>query len=172
MSEEEVVSEGGSGPLLDSEPPTRDNRHTELEQLLRRHNAALVNYVYSWVHSRADATDIVQEAYVRFFRLGDTTAVSHLRAFLFKIAKNIATDFIRKRIVREAFAQEEPLRTSNEAPSPEHIWLAKEELAALQRAIETLPPRTQMALMLVREDGLSYEEVAQRLGIKTHSARR
>jgi RNA polymerase sigma-70 factor (ECF subfamily) len=172
MSEPKPVPERDRGRLPDSEPPTNERWNAKYERLLLEHNDALINYVYSWVRSRADATDIVQEAYVRFFRLGDPTTISHLRAFLFKIAKNIATDFLRKRIVREAFADEESLRSSNESPSPEQIWLAKEELTALQRAIETLPPRTKMALMLVREDGISYEELGQRLGIKTHSARR
>jgi RNA polymerase sigma factor (sigma-70 family) len=172
MSEPKPVPEGDRGRLPASEPPTDERRRAELAQLLRQHNDALVNYIYGWVHSRADATDIVQEAYVRFFRLGDTGAISHLRAFLFKTAKNIATDWIRKRIVREAYSDEQSLRANEEAPSPEHIWVAREGLAALQRAIETLPPRTKMALMLVREEGLSYEELGQRLGIKTHSARR
>ena len=172
MSEPKPVPEGDKRRLRDSETPRNERWKAEYGQLLLQHNDALVNYVYSWVHSRADATDIVQEAYVRFFRLGDPTTISHLRAFLFKIAKNIATDFIRKRIVREAFADEESLRCNNESPSPERIWLANEELTALQRAIETLPPRTKMALMLVREDGISYEELGEKLGIKTHSARR
>src|SRR5690349_21321537 len=111
MNEDEVVSEGGGDSPLDSEPSIRDNRHVELEQLPRLHNDALVNHVCSWVHSRADATDIVQETYVRFFRLGDTTTVvSRPKAFLFRIAKNVATDFIRRRTVRDAFAEEETLR--------------------------------------------------------------
>jgi len=172
MTQPKPVPERDRGRLPDSETPRNERSRAEYGQLLLQHNDALVNYVYSWVRSRADATDIVQEAYVRFFRLGDPTTISHLRAFLFKIAKNIATDFIRKRIVREAFADEECLRSNNESPSPERIWLANEELTALQRAIETLPPRTRMALMLVREDGISYEDLGVRLGIKTHSARR
>src|SRR5579864_4331660 len=172
VSEVKPLPEGDIGIRPDSEPPTIEKRKAEYERLLLQHNDELINYVYGWVHSRADATDIVQEAYVRFFRLGDPSAISHLRAFLFKIAKNIATDFIRKRIVREAYADEQPLRANEGAPSPEQIWLAREELTALQRAIETLPPRTRMALMLVREEGVSYEELGQRLGIMTHSARR
>ena len=158
--------------LSDSRPLTNDNRHLELEELLRKHNDALVNYVYSWVHSRADAKDIVQEAYCRIFRLDEPHVISHLRAYLYKTAKNIATDWIRQRIVREAYVEEAPLRAPQETPSPEQIWLAREELEVLQRGIEALPPRTKMALLMVRQDGLSYEEVGQRLGIKTHSARR
>jgi len=155
-----------------SEPARDDERHKTLEKLLSQHNEELVNYIYSWVRSRADARDIVQEAYCRIFRLDEPHVISHLRAYLYKTAKNIATDWIRQRIVREAYVEEEPLRAPQETPSPEHIWLAREELEALQRGIEALPPKTKMALLMVRQEGLSYEEVAAKLGIKTHSARR
>ena len=154
-------------------PPLRSaNGHKELEEFLRENNNALISYVYSWVRSRADAVDIVQEAYCRIFRLGDLRAVRHLRGYLFKAAKNIATDWVRQRVVREAFAQDEPLRGNLEAASPEHIWLAREELEALQREVEALPPKCRLALMMVKLEGASYEEVGTRLGIKTHSARR
>jgi len=145
---------------------------TDLEQFLRENNNALVSYVYSWVRSRADALDIVQEAYSRIFRLGDLQAVSHLRGYLFKTARNIATDWVRQRVVRETFVQEEPLRGNREAASPEDIWLAREELEALQQDVEALPPKCKLALVMVRLDGASYEEVGECLGIKTHSARR
>ena len=49
-------------------------QHNELEEFLRENNNALISYVYSWVRSRADAVDIVQEAYCRIFRLGDLRA--------------------------------------------------------------------------------------------------
>jgi len=158
--------------LSDSGSTGDDERHEALQKLLSQHNEEFVNYIYSWVRSRADARDIVQEAYCRIFRLGEPHVISHLRAYLYKTAKNIATDWIRQRIVREAYVEEEPLRAPQERPSPEHIWLAREELEALQRGIEAHPPRTKMALLMVRQDGLSYEEVAGKLGIKTHSARR
>lgn len=152
--------------------PDGMQEHAELEQLLRHHNDLLINYVYRRVRSRADAKDIVNEAYCRIFRLGNATTVSHLRAYLFKTARNIATDWIRQRIVREAFAAEEPLRSAQEAPCPEQIWLAREALELLQQRVDALPARSKMALLMVKEDGLSYEEVGARLGIKTHSARR
>ena len=93
-----------------STPPDQD-----LGRFLRENNNALVSYVYSWVRSRPDALDIVQEAYCRIFRLGDLQQVNHLRGYLFKTAKNIATDWVRQRIVREAYVQDEPLRGNKEA---------------------------------------------------------
>ena len=144
----------------------------QLAEFLRENNNALVSYVYSWVRSRPDALDIVQEAYCRIFRLGDLQGVNHLRGYLFKTAKNIATDWVRQRIVREAYVHDEPLRGNKEAASPEDIWLAREELETLERNVENLPPKCKLALIMVRVDGASYEEVAEKLGIKTHSARR
>lgn len=162
----------GDAPPAD--PPATDNSQHEpdLGQFLRENNNALVSYVYSWVRSRPDALDIVQEAYCRIFRLGDLRGVNHLRGYLFKTARNIATDWVRQRVVREAYVLDEPLRGNKESASPEDIWLAREELEALERNVNNLPPKCKLALIMVRLDGASYEEVGQRLGIKTHSARR
>jgi RNA polymerase sigma factor (sigma-70 family) len=159
-------------PPVDPTPTGAPQSDSDLEQFLRENNNALVSYVYSWVRSRPDALDIVQEAYCRIFRLGDLRAVGHLRGYLFKTARNIATDWVRQRIVRDAFVQEEPLRGNRESASPEEIWLAREELEALQYNVEALPPKCKLALVMVRLDGASYEEVGECLGIKTHSARR
>lgn len=162
-----------------AETPPAESTFTEaapheqdLGQFLRENNNALVSYVYSWVRSRPDALDIVQEAYCRIFRLGDLRGVNHLRGYLFKTAKNIATDWVRQRVVREAYVHDEPLRGNKEAASPEDIWLAREELEALERNVRNLPPKCRCALIMVRLEGASYEEVGQHLGIKTHSARR
>lgn len=162
-----LVEQSAESPSLDTVSSEKD-----LGQFLRENNNALVSYVYSWVRSRPDALDIVQEAYCRIFRLGDLQQVNHLRGYLFKTAKNIATDWVRQRIVREAYIQDEPLRGNKEAASPEDIWLAREELEALEQNVENLPPKCRYALIMVRLEGASYDEVAEKLGIKTHSARR
>jgi RNA polymerase sigma factor (sigma-70 family) len=169
---EAVPAWQGEPPLVEATPTDLASRDQDLGRFLKENNNALVSYVYSWVRSRPDALDIVQEAYCRIFRLGDLRGVSHLRGYLFKTAKNIATDWVRQRVVREAYVHDEPLRGNREAASPEEIWLAREELEALERNVRNLPPKCRCALIMVRMEGASYEEVGQHLGIKTHSARR
>lgn len=155
------------------EPPANDGRRAELEQLINKHNDELVSHIYRRVGSRETARDIVQEAFLRIFRLGNLRAVDHLRGFLYQTARNIAVDWLRKRVVRKYFATEEALRTTQEDfRTPDRICLATEELEILKHAFELLPPRTQIAVRLIREDGLNYEDVGKRLGIKTPSARR
>jgi RNA polymerase sigma factor (sigma-70 family) len=173
MTEREVASEVESNGLSDSGPPTIENRNAAIEELVRQHNDELVNYIYRWVRSRSDARDIAQEAYARIFRLGDKNVVSHLRGYLYKTAKNIASNWVRSRITRETFVAKQSLGTSEgDDRTPEQICLAREELEIVKSAFRQLSPRMRMAVHLIKEDGLSYDEVAVRLGIKPSSVRR
>lgn len=162
--------------LSNSDPPATESRKVAIRDLICRHNDALINYVARRVRSRVDAHDIVQEAYARVFGLGDPSVVSHLRGYLYETARNVASNWIRSRIARETFIaciDEQPLKMRDEDNlTPERICVAVEELEAVKRAFQLLPPRTRMVLRLIKDDGLSYDEVAAKLEIKTHSVRR
>jgi RNA polymerase sigma factor (sigma-70 family) len=172
MNTNEAIPADGISRSTESPSVDRKERQAELEELLRKHNDELVNYVYVRVGDRAEARDIVQEAYCKIFRLGDSRAISHLRAYLYETAGNLANDWLRKKVVRDRYARDELLRANREGLSPEHIWVAREELQALLKAVGQLPLQCRRAFVLVRYHGLSFEEVGIRLGIKTHSARR
>ena len=65
------------------------------------------------------------------------------------------------------------MTSTNEAAAlPEGSWPAAEELETLQQSVAALPPRCKLALIMVRLDGASYEQVGECLGIKPHNARR
>jgi len=173
MNEHEAESEVNSIGLPASEPLTSENRRAAIARLVRQHNDKLVNYVYRWVRSRDDARDIAQEAYSRVFRLGETAVVSHLNGYLYKTAKNIASNWVRSRITRETYVELESHGASeNDQRTPEQICLAREEYQAVKRAFEQLSPRMRLAVHLIKEDGLSYEDVAAQLEIKPNSVRR
>lgn len=173
MNDYEVAPEiSSSGPLSHSKPLTCD-RNAVIKGLIHQHNDELVNYIRKWVRSAADAQDIAQEAYARIFRLGDPSVVSHFRGYLFQTARNIACNFIRSRLNLEKFVQKEALRVAEaDTITPEQICIAREELEAVKRAFQLLPPRTRMIIHLIKEDELGYEEIGLRLGIKAHSVRR
>jgi RNA polymerase sigma factor (sigma-70 family) len=172
MSTDEAVSREAINRVTESESPRIDEQSTQFEGLLRNHHSELVRHVYSHVHSWPDAKDIVQQTYFNLFRARGLSAIRHLRAYLFKTAGNLAHDWNRKRLVREAYAREEPLRAPMQAMSPEEICLGREELECLLRQIDTLPQQCRAALLLVRYQGLSFEEAGLQLGIKPKSVRR
>jgi RNA polymerase sigma-19 factor, ECF subfamily len=149
-----------------------DQRYLGIKRPPTQHNDALVNYVHLRVSSRADAKNIVQETWGTVFRLGEPHVVSHLRAYLYATAKTIAATFTRQRIVRRRYAGDQPLRALQEALSSDPTGLTSKELNALRQGVEALPPKTKLALLMVSQDGLSYEEVARKLGVTTNTARR
>jgi RNA polymerase sigma factor (sigma-70 family) len=139
-----------------------------LDGLVRNHHPELRKHVYRHVGSWADADDIVQQTYVNFFRKGPKV-IDNVRAYLFKMAGNLAHDWVRRRRVRDTFAADELLRTLEVARSPEEVCESRDEFAALWTRIEELPPQCRRALLLYRHEGLSLEEVGKELGIQPKS---
>src|SRR5258706_5836114 len=84
-----------------------DERARAVASLFEEHNRALISFLTLRLHSPQDAKEVAQEAYVRLLELDRTGAVSFLRAYLFKIASNLAVDRIRRQIVRRVAAEEE-----------------------------------------------------------------
>jgi len=171
MNDNEAAPEVDSSSLSPSEP-LKNERRAEIAELINQHNDELVNYIRKWVRSRADAQDIAQEAYARIFRLGDPSTVSHFRGYLFRAAKNIACNWIRARLNLEKFVKKESLRGGVDTITPERICIDREELEAVKRAFQSLPPRTRLVIYMLKEDGLTYEEIGLQLRIKPLSVRR
>lgn len=169
MSSDHPAAKDSNRPAAGADEAASPDPRAESERLFREHNDALLSYAYTRVLSWADAKDVVQEAYVRVFDLGKDRPISHLRAYLYKAVRNCATDWVRRRNVRESFADLEYFRLDKETSSTEQVWLLRDEI---QRALDVLPPKCRLAMILVNVRGLSYEEAAAQMGIKTHSVRR
>lgn len=110
------------------------------------------------------ASDVAQEAFVRLYQRGAMPA--DVRAWLVSVALNLVRDDQR----RNARQRRLLLRRSagdtmaDAAPSPEDDVLAGERRALVQRALYALPSRDR-ALLLLREEGYSYRELALALDL-------
>src|ERR1051325_9382794 len=102
MPETTSDREGGSSSDIDRDESARDpaTRAAAVARLFEEHNRALISFLTLRLHSPQDAKEVAQEAYVRLLELDRTGAVSFLRAYLFRIAANLAVDRIRRQIVR------------------------------------------------------------------------
>jgi RNA polymerase sigma-70 factor (ECF subfamily) len=168
---EAVPREAVVGRITGSESPSSGNRSGQFDGLVRNHYPELMRHVYRRVRSWAEADDIVQETYTNLAGARTSRTINNIRAYLFKMAGNLAHDWNRKRLVRNTFAREELLRVPTVAPSAEDICEGREQLECLLRQIDNLPQQCRIALMLVRHEGLSIDEAAAHLGIKPKSVR-
>jgi RNA polymerase sigma-70 factor (ECF subfamily) len=133
---------------------------------LDQHGAALVLMARQWVASRADAEDVVQEAFVRFWRSRQRAADQ--AAYLYACVKHCALDWQRHR-KRQSRREEAAARPESEtwfACSVEH----EERRAAIEAALQTLPERQREVLVMKTWGGLSFPQIALALRISANTA--
>jgi len=125
----------------------------------------LLLFARQWVQSAADAEDVVQEAFVKFWRRNHSI---ESRALLYAAVRSIALDFIRRdrrRARREAtaFAEAEP------AMEPQFEWEAETQ-SALAAAVGSLPHDQREVLVLKIWNELTFSEIAGALRISQNTA--
>lgn len=146
-------------------------RSQELGKLFDQHNRKLVSFLVARLGSEAEATEVAQEAYVRLLQLDQPSAISFLRAYLYKTAANIAIDRIRHRARATRLDQTYDSDDLTNEISPDRQILASDELALVRQALMELPARYRRAFLLHRFDEQSTEEISQDLGIKLTQVR-
>jgi RNA polymerase sigma factor (sigma-70 family) len=133
------------------------------------HRPNLVSYASGIVGSRAQAEDVVQEAWLRFDDASRLRLLEEPLGYLYRIVRNLALDG-RRRLAREDRGRDsyaaiavEPNGHAN--LTPEREALDKDALRIVMAAIAELPERTQIALEMHRFGGCKLREIADRLGI-------
>ena len=133
------------------------------QEIVRRYERPVFNLIVRIVRDQALAEDVAQIAFLKTFRsLGSFDAARRFSSWILRIANNAALDAVRRRradpVVPAEFA--EPAV----APPPDQVEAA--ELGhAIDAALDTLRPDWRAAVVLRYQEGLSYEEVAEILGI-------
>lgn len=113
------------------------------------------------------ADDAAQEAFVRMFERGPQEEGPTLRLWLFRVATNLVRDRARVRSGREHLLRKHGARLDVE-PSPEEALERRESQALVRRVLDRLPERDQQ-MLLMREEGFRYREIAGAVGVRPGS---
>ncbi len=134
-------------------------------RLFSESRAALRRYVLRRVKSPEATEEIVQEAFLRTYEQG--AVVRTPRAFLFSIARNLASKARRHDRVVKTLPLDDPDAGEAyvEQRSPEQTVLSDERIRLLKEAIERLPKQCRTAFALKVFHDCSYQEIAERLGV-------
>jgi RNA polymerase sigma-70 factor (ECF subfamily) len=136
-----------------------------LEQLYRRLEKPLYNVVYRWVWNREDARDLVQETFVRLWRMRARVRGETVEPLIYRIAMNLAANRRRsRRLWRWASLGAAGSRAAATADGQSVMESAERE-ASLRRAVERLPERLRRVILMCEFSGMTYREIGSVLGI-------
>ncbi len=143
-------------------------------QLFESYRNRLFVYLFRITKSKETAEEIVLDVFLKIWT-GRTiiTEIDNFEAFLFCVAKNKALDFLRW-VQKSKYQQMELWNRMQEERSSEMTdsrVLLTDLQAAVQEVVEQLSPQRKMVFVLSREQGLTYEQIAEKLNISTHTVR-
>ena len=144
------------------------------EELLTRYRRPVYSICMRMVRNETDAEDLAQEVFVRTFNVLDRYNPSYpFSSWLYRITSNLCIDFIRKRrkgivSLDEPVSSDEgdmPRQIASSKGDPERDLQTREMMAVLEEAVSNLPEPYRIIVILRHQEQLSYEEIADDLGI-------
>lgn len=157
------VRPGRGGELTDRTMESAQSALALDENALREWRLALLRYVHRLTGSADLAEDIAQEALLRFLR-ADPESVRAPRAWLFRVATNLVRDQAR----RASTAERHVPVDVNPEERPDIDFERSERIARVRATLDKLAPRDREILMM-RESGFPYSEIASVIGVRTES---
>lgn len=143
-----------------------------VERLFREHNEALIRFLQARLRSYQEAREVAQEAYVRLLSLDKLGAVSYLRAFLFRVAANIAIDRRRRDETHDRATELPIFHEFADTLTPERRVADAQQVQRLERLIAAMPAKCQKAFVLNQIHGRDFAAIAQDMGISESMVRK
>jgi RNA polymerase sigma factor (sigma-70 family) len=155
--------------------PAADPKPSLVARLFAEHGGALQAFFRRRIRSKTEAADLAQEVYLRLLRISDQEAIRNPVPYLYTVANNLVKEHaVLER--RRASGVDIDTVTSHEQletlPTFEGDFDAAQRAARLRMVLKQLRPKCQAAVLLRFTHGLSYREVAIRLGVSPQMARK
>ena len=145
-----------------------ETKKSLVERLFGEHGGALRAFLYRRVRNHPDAAELAQEVFARMLRVPDMTAVRNPEAYLFAVASNLAKEHAHRTPHGSTMLNiDDPLVQEQLAELPAFGGHLDRErrVRRLREVLDQLSPKCRAAVVLQYWHGLSYEEIAQRLGV-------
>lgn len=136
------------------------------------------DWLYGWLRRKlgnaCDAADLAHDTFLRLMLSWRSAAQlgEEPRALLTHIAKGLVIDHWRRQEVERAYLEALANLPAPEAPSPETRLLILEALYRIEAMLRDLPARTREIFLMAQLDGMTYQQIADRLGTSLVTVKR
>jgi len=143
------------------------------EEIIRRYQSKIVNFIYRAIGDFQRAAELAQETFMRVFRTGGRFDPRYrFSTWIYTIAKNLSSNELRDRSrdqetynIREAdWPQESTFvaeLVSSRTMEPHQILTSREMKMSLEKAMARLDPDQRMALVMKEFDHMTYAQIAE-----------
>ena len=114
------------------------------------------------------AADLAQDTYLKLATLSPASGeIRNPRAYVYRVAGNLAIDTLRRdgRIAADFTFLEAADLVADPTPSQDTHAIGRQRLRLLETALDELPTKPRLALLLNRVEGRTFAEIASRLGV-------
>lgn len=154
---------------------TLEDKRALVAELAAKHGDHLRRFLRSRIRNASDIPDLVQEVFLRLWRVPNHASIRAPEAYIFTIARHVAQQHTLQiaagagsENLDEALAQSHA--TTETDPALEVC--AHQCVEELDKVLQQLSPKIQATFLLYRRDGLSMDEISERLGISRPMAKK
>ncbi|MGI6227614.1 MAG: RNA polymerase sigma factor [Peptococcales bacterium] len=134
--------------------------------LVDKYKKAIFNLAYKYTHDYPQAQDLSQEIFIHcYLRLEKFDNRSKFSTWLYRLAIHKCIDWQRKKKREPLLVELDEFQSINKGKSPEEIFIKKENALWLKKALNNLPEKYREVLFLYHNQGLSYKDISEILGI-------
>ncbi|MFD2553563.1 RNA polymerase sigma factor [Sphingobacterium tabacisoli] len=142
------------------------------KRIFEQYYRTVFNYAYGFCKNKHDAEEVTQETFTKLFlyrkRLLDD---SNMLPFLLAVSKRIAISLFRKKVIRENSVADIRLATETVSHNTKETIYNNELHTALEKIIAELPIQQQRVFVLNKMEDLSYQEIADQMGISKNTVK-
>ena len=146
-----------------------DNRF--IKSLFLKHYPGLCDRAYRIVRDRAAAEDVVQGVFLKVWdKRAEIEIGTAWDRYLYRAVTNASLNYLEK---EKRLISSEGELSGRQRPEdrPDVIHSGEELREAIERALDTLPPKCRAIFVLNRYEGQSYKEIAELLGVSFHTVK-
>jgi len=143
---------------------------TAFNELMRRHFRSVVNFVYRFTNNKESSEDLAQDVFLRVYRsIGNFKPEAKFTTWLYRITTNVCITALKSSAKRRELSLDEMQEASQEvsyenAQSTAEYTFRKEIGIAIHVALERLPEREKVAVVLCKYQQMPYDEAAEVIG--------